>query len=481
MSEDKGNQQFQEFRKEVLGKISPSFCAAKWYNATIWLGTGHTTSCHHPPRHQIPLRGLDENPAQIHNSRRKKLEREMMLNGERPKGCEYCWILEDMNDENRVSDRVFKSNIYETADLLSLKDKDPHDDFNLKTLEVAFDRSCNFACSYCNPTFSTTWSQDIKRNGPYQGFIHTDGLAFADNGDKQFKYPEREDNPYIQAFWDWWPTLSQSLQELRITGGEPLLSQDVWKVLDYFNEHPETEVALAINSNLGVKPALIDRFIEKSQNVKNLSLYTSCEAAFEQAEYIRDGLDYDYFVTNVEKILEQGNVQTLNIMFTINGLCLFSITDFLDQCMQWKRKYGVNKPALSINLLRFPSFMSALALPFELRKSRKEAIEAWYQAHIEDPLFQIHERESLIRLMDYLMTVEQPHSNSSDASTAAFDFKNFYVQYDKRRGKSFTKTFPRDLVDWYESISKPPKANYFKKKFYTLRSMIKEKGAALRP
>ena len=36
------------FKKQKLDPKSASFCGAKWYNATIWLGSGQTTSCHHP-------------------------------------------------------------------------------------------------------------------------------------------------------------------------------------------------------------------------------------------------------------------------------------------------------------------------------------------------------------------------------------------------------------------------------------------------
>ena len=38
-----------KYKKRVIDPISDSFCAAKWLNATIWLGSGMTTSCHHPP------------------------------------------------------------------------------------------------------------------------------------------------------------------------------------------------------------------------------------------------------------------------------------------------------------------------------------------------------------------------------------------------------------------------------------------------
>ena len=44
-----------QFKKEKLDTKSESFCGAKWYNATIWLGSGMTTSCHHPLQHKIDL------------------------------------------------------------------------------------------------------------------------------------------------------------------------------------------------------------------------------------------------------------------------------------------------------------------------------------------------------------------------------------------------------------------------------------------
>jgi molybdenum cofactor biosynthesis enzyme MoaA len=42
---------------------------------------------------------------------------------------------------------------------------DWQDKVNLKTLEIAFDQNCNLACSYCSPTCSTMWQNDIRKNG----------------------------------------------------------------------------------------------------------------------------------------------------------------------------------------------------------------------------------------------------------------------------------------------------------------------------
>jgi hypothetical protein len=154
-----------DFKHEILDTKSASFCAAKWYNATIWLGSGQTTSCHHPPAHAIDVEQLKINPSALHNTAKKKDDRRLMLEGKRPTGCEYCWKIEDMG-KDAVSDRVYKSKIY-PIEALNEAHQTPHtEDVNLRTLEIAFDRTCQFACSYCNPAFSSTWVNDIKRSGP---------------------------------------------------------------------------------------------------------------------------------------------------------------------------------------------------------------------------------------------------------------------------------------------------------------------------
>jgi hypothetical protein len=159
-----------EFRKQILDTKSASFCAAKWYNATIWLGSGMSTSCHHPPAHQIDTEAIKLNPKAIHNTVEKKMDRLDMQLGTRPKGCEYCWKIEDMGRDS-ISDRVYKSKIYPIESLDEAYKKDHREDVDLRTLEIAFDRTCQFACSYCNPAFSSTWVRDIRTNGAYTSLV----------------------------------------------------------------------------------------------------------------------------------------------------------------------------------------------------------------------------------------------------------------------------------------------------------------------
>jgi len=124
-----------EFKQRVLDTKSASFCGAKWYNATIWLGSGMTTSCHHPLPHHVPVDTVLVNPKALHNTEKKKQERYEMQCGDRPAGCEYCWKVEDIGKDN-ISDRIYKSKIYSDEALQTAYELDPQSDVDLKTLEI---------------------------------------------------------------------------------------------------------------------------------------------------------------------------------------------------------------------------------------------------------------------------------------------------------------------------------------------------------
>ena len=446
----KPDETLQQYRDRVLDSKSKSFCGAKWFNATTWLGSGTTASCHHPPAHKIPVVEVEEDFTAIHNTKHKKEMRRMMQSGERPRECEYCWKMEDMG-KDAVSDRTFKSIIYSDEELQRAYEMDHNESVNLKTFEIAFDRTCNLACSYCNASFSTTWAKDIKKHGEYTNLVSDGAGAFRQDGSWTQPYKDDEDNPYIQAFWKWWDNgLSESLEELRITGGEPLMSGNTWKLFDWF-EAQDSNMRFAINSNLIAKKDIVDKLIAKTQGMNHFELYTSCEAVGAQAEYIRDGLVYEQWLTNIKRILTEANTKGVHIMMTINSLCLFSITEFLDEVYKLKELTQSRTPTVSLNLLRFPSFQSPLALPNHIKDYCHEKLSTWWEENKHKPGWHEFERASIERLIDYLVTVDAPHRRTSNPVTLWRDFKTFYAQYDVRRNKSIY-VFPKILTDWVESI-----------------------------
>ena len=264
-----------EETKKLIDSISPSFCAAKWYNVSIWLGNGRTASCHHPLAHHIPRMELQNNPSALHNTEFKKTARKEMLEGDRPKECGYCWRVEDAakGKKDVYSDRVYQSHRYTTDEIVKIKDKPWDHNVIPKTVELAFDNLCNLACSYCNAEFSSTWAQDINKNGPYKGMETKGGHTFANNGSHAMPFGHKnEGNEFIKKFFEWFPSIRGGLQELRVSGGEPARSPSFWKLLEMCDNDT---FDFAVNSNLIMPEDRLDTLIESAKKFKAFDIYTS--------------------------------------------------------------------------------------------------------------------------------------------------------------------------------------------------------------
>jgi len=451
--------ELNKWKDENLNSISSSFCAAKWYNASIHLGHGYTGSCHLPLPHPIDITQVTTNPSALHNTDHKKKLRKMMLTGVRPAECSYCWKVEDLNND-LVSDRVFKSQIYSIADISAIKDMEWDADVSLKTLEISFDRQCNFGCSYCNAAYSSTWADDLANNGAYQNFVSDESGAGAYQSDGQWAVAngkKLDNNPYVDAFLKWWPELSKTLFELRVTGGEPTVSQNFWRFIDLLkNDESLPNLRFAINSNLGMGEIGLRKLITliNTMPVKEFDLYTSNESFGKHAEYIRDGLNYDLWKSNLVEILTKSKVRNVTVMMTINNLCLMSITEFLDDMMTLKTKY--HNLAVDLNILRWPGFMSPVMLPEDVKLSCANKLSEWLIAN--DTRYNIGQGEKMQiqRVIDYLLKIESTevgHLNSTEnRDKMNHDFKSFFTQYDLRRGKNFIETFPM-LAQWFNDIT----------------------------
>ena len=119
-----------DFKRKKLDTVGCGFCPAKWYNATIDLGSGYTRSCYLPLPHKIDIKEILKNPSAIHNTSHKKQMRKMMLSNIRPAECSYCWKVEDIGRDN-ISDRVYRSIEYKEEDIEILKNTPWDADVNL--------------------------------------------------------------------------------------------------------------------------------------------------------------------------------------------------------------------------------------------------------------------------------------------------------------------------------------------------------------
>ena len=232
------------------------------------------------------------------------------------------------------------------------------------------------------------------------------------------------------------------------------MSGETWKLLDWFkNNKGKSQTRLAINSNLGLEVDL-DRLLSSIDGL-TVDIYTSQEATGEAAEYIRDGLGFQPWIKNVEKLLNSTSIRAVHCMATINALCLETLPDLLDLLLQLKDRYGRERVSFTLNILRFPSFQSPLVLPDDIRLYYAYGpfgLDAWLKENCANPLLHEHEINHLQRLIDYLDVVKTPHSEAFDLPKLRNDFKQFYTQYDQRRNKSFIPNFPA-LTEWYNDLS----------------------------
>lgn len=442
--------------KKQLDEISPSFCLAKWSQLTLYLQNGYNHSCHHPTPHKIPLRELENNHKALHNTKYKKRQMKQMLKGDRPLECEYCWKIEDLGKEY-ISDRVYKSaNSFSQVKKEEILKK-RIDDIEPSYLEVSFSNTCNMKCAYCSPDISSSWMDEIEKFGGYPTSTkYNDINYFKDN--LKIPYKKSEHNPYVDAFWKWWPELYPKLHTLRITGGEPLLSKDTWKVMDELIENPNPNLIFSINTNLMVPDNLIDRLIDKFNKldgkVKELQIFTSGEAVGKHNEYIRYGTDHKKWERNCEKILSNIKNVLFSIMTTVNLTSVVTYDEFIKYLLKLRAKYikevNFNKLQFMTNYLRYPEFLSIQNLDSDskilFRQKIEKLIKNSKNSNWEDDTYlteeQINQLQRLIEYMDVIPSDDKLNQNRKD-------FYLFTEEYDNRRNLNFKKTFT-ELSKFYK-------------------------------
>lgn len=458
-------------RKNELDAISPSFCAAKWQQVTLHLHNGRTDSCHHPKPHSIPLGEIAVDVSALHNTEYKKRQRKLMLNGIRPTECQYCWNVEDLNGYKTgefYSDRITKSDASWAVPYIKTIASQPWDaNVNPSYVEVSFSNLCNFKCSYCSPVYSSKWTEEIESYGAYQTSGKFNNLEYSRRVNEMPIHHSVE-NPYVEAFWKWWPDLVKDMHVFRITGGEPLLTKDTYKVIDYLIENPQPNLDFAVNTNGCIPDKLFNKFVAGIQQllaekkIKSAQVYTSIDGWGEQAEYGRNGLNVGQWQSNVIRLLEEIPTLKITIMCTTN---IFSITSF-DKLIKFvyetKLKYrsAVRNVPLTIDatILRFPNHQNLSILTDDLKTKLDDTL-AFMRSHQEgtndhphyDGFFDF-ECNRLERLIEFMKIGPHP-GDYIDLDTARKDFYIFVNEHDKRRGTNFLKTFP-ELTEFYTLCSK---------------------------
>lgn len=429
---------------QALNSISPSFCLAKWFNVSLHLPTGKTHSCYHPPAHYIPLEELSKTSDALHNTQHKVEQRKIMLAGERPKECDFCWAIED---QGNISDRAYRSqDVYEPGlieeALREVKSPKP------RYVEVNFNQACNLKCAYCSPHLSTEWHKEVKQYGAYKltNGNHNDP-SWVDN----LGIDNSPNSPYVHAFWEWFPTVYPTLKTFRMTGGEPLMDKNTFKVFDYVKHNPSKTLQLSITSNCSPPKGQWQKFITDLKEITDADaidhfmLFCSLDSWGEQAEYIRHGLDFNQLYINVTDYLQNSSKHSLTFIITANLLSLPNWLEYIKNIHNLRCQYNTDRQLIWFDtpMLHDPKWMSMKLANKEMLQPLLDSI-SFMEQNIETSNnrfkgFKDYEIDKVRRLYEW---ASEP-LNTADDTNARKNFDLFFKQHDLRRNTDIRKTFPQ--------------------------------------
>ena len=444
---------FLNSAEQMAENLGPALCLAKWKQVSLHLPTGLNNSCYHPPLHKIPVENLAADPGSLHNTPHKKAQRVMMLRNEKPAECQYCW---NMENENKLSDRHYRSGEpWAAVDFDRIKNSTGEEsDIIPSYVEVNFNNVCNLMCSYCSPQFSSSWQQEVDRHGGYPtARVHNDPGHFG--GDRRV-LPAREYNPYVEAFWEWWPTLYPELVHFRMTGGEPLLDKNTYRVFDHVLANPSAKLHLNVTSNFSVDEKSWQKYLSYVKQlcdgrIEHFMQYVSLDGWGSQAEYMRHGLDFDLLWDRVNQFLtEVPSYNSLTFIVTMNNLSVTSLENLFAGILGLRNTYSQTYQRVWFDtpVLREPAWQSLQILP-EAYADKLEHLWAWMIRQTEQPEdpfhgFKDYEIARLDRDIAWMRA-----GQGQDHSQAKADFYRFFSEHDRRRGTDFLKTFP-EMKAWWE-------------------------------
>lgn len=391
---------------------SPTACKWKWSWSTIFLNSGKTKSCFHNPATKFDTKTFD-----FHNIPIKVSDRQQMLKGEWPSGCSYCSQTEacggtsDRQSQNKIPDLI-PDNLNTVT--------------NPKILEVFFNNTCNLKCLYCDPTLSSTWTQEVEQYGTLDV-----------NPKLSYKF-EQNRQEYLRTlgkFFEWFDRNKHTLERLHILGGEPFLLKETDQILEILANDKLT-LELELISNLIIDGTKFDSYLDKlvrlihNKNVRGVTIIASMDGWGPEVDFQRYGLDRQLWLRNFNKLLAVPEIK-IDINLAITCLTIPSMPELIKLWNDWNK---VKVVGLQGTRVFNPSFLAPEILPAHLnRQYFKEAIElipsdTWYKQWSKERF------SNLLPVFD-----KYPDGNTTEMRK----LKTYLDEISRRRSVDWTKIFPQ--------------------------------------
>jgi MoaA/NifB/PqqE/SkfB family radical SAM enzyme len=347
-----------------------------------------------------------------------------MLNGKKPNACNTCYHQEQSMESFR------KTTLREYGHFLPDAFEDTNEDgtlndFKMRYLDIRFSNLCNMKCRTCGSGYSSQWEiEDAK-----EGF--------------KFNDPKNEvDVSRIQQdLYDQIP----NLQRAYFAGGEPLITEDHYELLEEMIRVGRTDILLSYNTNLSKLKFKDKDLMDLWGRFKNrVQVYGSLDHFGDKAEYIRTGTKWEEVMKNYRTLLES-DVTQLSITTSVSIFNYGSLTSFFDYLIDqgiapWNEP---NRGAWQINPIYGPEELSFQAMPLQMKEKIAEQ-------HLEyfTTLKKLRKNPNKImfaQVEQLMRSVESLHvlAKSTDKWDQIQDrFINEVKKIDNRRGEDFKKVFP---------------------------------------
>ena len=226
--------------------------------------------------------------------------------------------------------------------------------------ELRFSNVCNLRCRTCDPTQSSAWAADARALG----------------------WPV-ESEPVIKPCDDWdslWrqlqPLLEAGVEEIRFAGGEPLVMEEHYRILDFLIARKLTDVRLRYNTNFSTLRFQGRDVIGLWSRFSRVQVAASLDGSGRRGEYLRKGLGWDAAVANREEMLRRCPDVAFSIFATPS---IFNALHLPDFHREWVEKGFVDRDAFALNALVTPEMYRTQVLPAALKQQVLES----YRRHQE--------------------------------------------------------------------------------------------------
>jgi organic radical activating enzyme len=305
----------------VFPIVNDAACVFKWTWNTFRLYDAGSSSCHRVTPVKVSLDQFDN----FHNTPEVLDDRKKMLTGHWPvgRGCEYC---ENVEKQGGASDRTYHNNIPG----LTPVDFDPAGDQKItpRIVELYLTNTCDLACVYCFPQYSSRINEELRKYGSYPIGI-----------DPSVQISQRDQ--YFAAWLNWVDRNYQHLDRISILGGEPLLQKELWSILEMIATKQNRNLTISINTNLNSRPEIVKRFVAVgrellvNKNIKKIHIDASLDCWGPQAEFIRHGLNLDQWQENFEYLIQQRWLE-VSVHHVITSLSINTTLDLQSRIAEYK-------------------------------------------------------------------------------------------------------------------------------------------------